>query len=84
MQLILYLQNVSIVQKQLEKLLGQEDPKSFNKGELNIGFKDNQATISLLLSTPNLDLAPVFYINADWKMLWSLLTTPSNVQIEIK
>lgn len=84
LRLILYLQNVSIVQKQLEKLLGKEDPKPFTKGELILGFKDNQATVSLLLTTPNINLAPIFYINADWKTLWSLITTPSGVQIEIK
>jgi len=84
LQLILYLQNVSIVQKQLEKLLGKEDPKPFSKGELTLGFKDNQATVSLLLTTPNINLAPIFYINADWKTLWSLITTPSGVQVEIK
>jgi len=84
LRLILYLQNVSIVEKQLEKLLGKEDPKPFTNGELTIGFENNQATVSLLLTTPNINLAPIFYINADWKSLWSLLTTPSNVQIEIK
>lgn len=84
LQLILYLQNVSIVQKQLEKLLGKEDPKPFTNGELTIGFKDNQATVSLLLTTPNINLAPIFYINADWKTLWSLITTPSGVKVEIK
>ncbi len=84
LQLILYLQNVSIVQKQLEKLLGKEDPKPFTNGELTLGFKNNQATVSLLLTTPNINLAPIFYINADWKTLWSLITTPSGVQIEIK
>ncbi len=84
LRLILYLQNVSIVQKQLEKLLGKEDPKPFTNGELTVGFKDNQATVSLLLTTPNINLAPIFYINADWKTLWSLITTPSDVQIDIK
>lgn len=84
LRLILYLQNVSVVEKQLEKLLGKEDPKPFTNGELMIGFKDNQATVSLLLTTPNINLAPIFYINADWKTLWSLITTPSDVQIEIK
>ncbi len=84
LQLILYLQNVSIVQKQLERLLGKEDPKPFTKGELTLGYKNNQATVSLFLSTPNIDLAPIFYINADWKTLWSLMFTPSGVQIEIK
>lgn len=84
LRLILYLQNVSIVQKQLEKLLGKEDPKPFTNGELTVGFKDNQATVSLLLTTPNMNLAPIFYINADWKTLWSLITTPSDVQIDIK
>ncbi len=84
LRLILYLQNVSIVEKQLEKLLGKEDPKPFTNGELMIGFRNNQATVSLLLTTPNINLAPIFYINADWKTLWSLITTPSDVQIEIK
>lgn len=84
LKLIMYLQNIRIVEKRLEKLLGPDDPKKFNYGELNIGYKNEKATISILLSTKDLELAPVFYINANWSQIWSLLKAPSNVQIEIK
>ncbi|MCX8063649.1 MAG: hypothetical protein N3G21_00565 [Candidatus Hydrogenedentes bacterium] len=84
LKLIMYLQNIKIVEKRLEKLLGTEDPKKFSYAELNVGYKDKKATVSIFLSTKELQLAPVFYINADWTQLWSLLTMPSDVQLEIK
>ncbi len=84
LKLIMYLQNVKVVEKRLKKLLGNDDPKKFNYAELNLGYKERNATLALLLSTEELELAPVFYINADWKQLLSLLAMPSNFEIEIK
>lgn len=84
LKLIMYLQNVKVVEKRLEKLLGNEDPKKFNYAELNLAYKDRKATLALLLSTRELELAPIIYINANWKQLLSLLTMPSNFEIELK
>lgn len=72
-QLALYTQGIAIVGKSLQRAIGEQDPRPFDRAEVSVGYQAGNTTVSLFVSSRLLDLAPVFYIKADLADLFRLL-----------
>jgi hypothetical protein len=64
-RLALYTQGIVLIGKSLERAIGQQDPRPFDRAELTLGYAAGNSTVSVFVSSRLLDLAPVFYIKAD-------------------
>lgn len=72
-QLAKYTHGVAILGKSLENAIGKADPRPFDSAEASISWEGGDVTVTTFVRSRLLDLAPTFYIRADWGRLLQML-----------